>query len=489
MTISDEKAAEIRRLHYSEKWRLHTVADQLHVHVDVVRRVVGLTAPSPHSRPRIDDMMAIYADFVEETIKQYPRLRSTRIYDMLLSRGFSGSPRTVRRYLQKVRPKMRGEVCLRPQPLIGEQSQIDWMHVGPVSVGSGAVRQLWAFVMVLSHSRSLWAELLFDLTAEGVRRSLLRGCSYFGGTTRQWLFDNPKTVVLERYGQSCKFHPLLLEVASELHVQPRLCAVRHPQSKGRVERAVRYLRDRFLDGRTISSLTQGTEELNQFLVTIAPKRPHPEMMPSTVADVFAQEQARLLPLPTAMPPLEALFPAKVSKYGLVAFDGNRYSVPAEVGVGSCSIAADDVTVRVLVNHQEVSRHPRCWNKRQVIEKHEHRQELAKRRPLGQPNTAQHRLRALVPDIDRLFERWLEAGRNMGSMTTQTIKLLDLYGDDTFRQAAEKILVSDRHDPGALALVCDQIRKAHKKSQPAPISLPEHVVDRHVEQHNLENYDV
>ena len=98
--------------------------------------------------------------------------------------------------------------------------------------------------MVLSYSRALWAELILDLTAASLRRSLIRATQFFGGTPRQWLFDNPKIVVLERHGEAIRFHPELLEQASVYCVQPHLCGVRKPQHKGRVERAIRYLRDR-----------------------------------------------------------------------------------------------------------------------------------------------------------------------------------------------------------------------------------------------------
>jgi len=68
-------------------------------------------------------------------------------------------------------------------------------------------------------------------------------------------------VVLERHGAAARFHPALLELTGRLNVEPRLCGVRQPQHKGKVERSIRYLRDRFFDGRVISSIEQGNREL------------------------------------------------------------------------------------------------------------------------------------------------------------------------------------------------------------------------------------
>jgi hypothetical protein len=90
------------------------------------------------------------------------------------------------------------------EPLIGEQAQVDWAHVGHIKVAGGE-RALWAFVMVLAWSRAMWAELVLDLTVHSVRRSIARAIQAFGGSTRQWLFDNPKTIVLERHDNAVRF--------------------------------------------------------------------------------------------------------------------------------------------------------------------------------------------------------------------------------------------------------------------------------------------
>jgi len=89
-----------------------------------------------------------------------------------------------------------------------------------------------------------------------------------GGVTRQWLFDNPKVVVLERIGTVARFHPTLLALCAAMRVEPKLCAVRKPRQKGKVERAIRYLRDRFLAGRTITGVEQGNRLLAQFIAEI-----------------------------------------------------------------------------------------------------------------------------------------------------------------------------------------------------------------------------
>ncbi len=487
MTLSATETAEVRRLHFAEKWPLHTIATQLGLHPDVARRIIGLEFNGTKGKPLLENLMQPYTEFVIDTLVRYPGLRSTRLYDMLRERGYLGSPRSVRRYVQHVRPARRGETFLRPQPLIGEQSQVDWMHAGRVAVPGGE-RDVWAFVIVLAYSRAIWAELLYDLTAFAVRRSLLQAAIHFGGCTRQWLFDNPKTIVQARHGDTYRFHPLLTELCGELYVQPQLCAVRRPQTKGRVERAVRFVRDRFLAGRTLRDLDTDNAALLDFVNRIAPERPHPELTGRTVGDVFEQEKQHLMPLPVVLPQAEATLPGRVDKYALVRFDGNRYSVPSEKGTGPCTMTFDGERVRILVDGVAVAEHSRCWGRRQIIEVAEHRRHHTQKGSTSRGCLAHGRMRRAAPNIDQLISRWVERGRNAGSMAARTVKLLDLYEESIFAVAVTSLLATDLYDPSALAHLCDHLRAKQGKPITMPVTLAAHVVDTDVKQHSLETYD-
>jgi transposase len=486
VTVNAAVEVEIRRLFYAEHWPVGTIASQLGVHPDVVRRVLGLLEPRQSSvpRPRLIDP---FVTFVDETLAQYPRLLATRIHDMLRARGFQGTVRTVRQYVAQVRPAPKREAFLRVEPLIGEQAQIDWAHVGKVPV-RGGLRSLWLFVMVLSWSRAMWAEFVFDTTVHSLLRSLVRAASFFQGATRQWLFDNPKIVVLERHGDAVRFHPLLLDLAGRFHVQLRLCAVRAANQKGRVERIVRFLRDRFLAGRSITGIEQGNRELGTFLAEIGNARPHPVFRERSIADCLAEERGRLLALPDPLPVTDLVEPASIDKTAFGRLDTNLYSVPPAYAQRTLTLAADDAWVRFLDGSAEVARHARSWGRRQVIELPEHRDELLRQRAGAAEQTGQGRLRAAIPGIDALFARWVDAGRNVGSLTARTLKLLDLYGADLLAEAVAEVLALGMHDPGALAQVCEQHRRAKSLPVPVPVDLGDHVPDREVIPHDLESYD-
>ena len=91
MTVSALVEADIARLHFAEHFPVGTIATQLGVHPDVVKRVLGIGPPPKAPRKPRSPTLAPYFDFIEQTLKQYPRLRSTRLYDMLCERNFKGS--------------------------------------------------------------------------------------------------------------------------------------------------------------------------------------------------------------------------------------------------------------------------------------------------------------------------------------------------------------------------------------------------------------
>jgi len=488
VTVTRDTEAEIRRLFFVEHWKRGTIAAQLAVHPDVVVRVLGSFGPKPGTPRPEARLLEPYLCFIGETLDRYPRLVATRIYDMLRERGYTGSLQTLRKHVRHVRPKrIKPAAILRSQTLPGEQAQVDWAHVGDIAVPGGR-RPLWAFVMVLAYSRASFAELVVSLDIHSLRRSLVRAAVALGGLPRQWLFDNAKTVVIERRGDAIRFHDDLLDLAGRVHVQPRVCAPYRPQEKGGVERAIRFFKERFFAARTFHSLEHGNAQLADFIAKIAHPRPHPRWPERTVGEVFADEQASLLPLPDPLPCTDLVAPIPVDSAGFVRLDTNRYSVPHTHADGTLTLVADDVELRLLDGDDEVARHPRSWGRNQWHELPEHRATLVKEKRAARDLKGRDRLRAEIPDIEPLFERWFLAGRNIGSMVARTVGLLDAYGASVLRDAVADMLARDTHDPGAMAILCEQRRRRRGDKPPLIVTLGAHVQERDVIPHDLGGYD-
>jgi hypothetical protein len=145
-------------------------------------------------------------------------------------------------------------------------------------------------------------------------------------------------------------------------------------------------------------------------------------------------------------------------------------------------------VRLLDGSTEVAHHARSWGRGQFLEAHEHRAELLDHKRAAREGKGLDRLRAAIPGFHILLERWVEAGRNVGFMTAKASRLLDLYGVEIFGAAAREAIARGTHDPGALAVLCEERRRAADGPVPLDIDLGAHVPDRDVIPQDLESYD-
>ena len=151
MVIRGEAEAEILRLYHVEKWPTATIAAHLHVHHDVVTRVIaseGALQARPQRPARIDTFLP----FILESLNRYQGLAASRLYQMCRERGYRGSGDHFRHMVARHRPPRKVEAFLRMTALPGEHGQVDWGHFGKIKIGR-AERPLLAFVIVLAYSR------------------------------------------------------------------------------------------------------------------------------------------------------------------------------------------------------------------------------------------------------------------------------------------------------------------------------------------------
>src|SRR5262245_8822038 len=183
--ISKEQIARIRRLFFAEHWKVGTIAADLGLHPDTIKRALG-TDLFKSRNPR-HSTLDPFLDFIEQTLKQHPRLRATRLFEMLRDRGYKGSVRQLRRFVQHLRPNSK-EAFLRLSVLPGEQAQADWACFGQVSIGR-ARRRLSCFVITLSYSRALYLEFFLDQSLESLLRAHVNAFSDWGAVPRNILYD------------------------------------------------------------------------------------------------------------------------------------------------------------------------------------------------------------------------------------------------------------------------------------------------------------
>src|SRR5207248_3944124 len=105
----------------------------------------------------------------------------------------------------------------------------------------------------LSSSRMLFCRFYFGQTQSLFLSGHQAAFDFFGGVPRVLLYDNLKSAVLERVGDAIRFHPRLWDFATAYGFEPRPVAVARGNEKGRVERAIRYLRTAFFAARPFTN--------------------------------------------------------------------------------------------------------------------------------------------------------------------------------------------------------------------------------------------
>ena len=246
--IAPEVIVKIRHLYFAEHWKIGTIASELGLHHDTVRTALETDSFNRIRRERMKPLIDPYLEFIEDTLKAHPRLRATRIFQMIRARGYKGSTSYLRRVVHQLRPAGQKEAFLQLRTFPGEQGQADWADFGEVRIGR-ARRRLSCFVMTLSYSRALSMTFFFDQGLENLLRGHVAAFGEFHGSPRTILYDNMKQVVLRRRGDDIEFHPRLLELAGHYHFAPKPCNPGRGNEKGRVERAIQYIRTSFFAAR------------------------------------------------------------------------------------------------------------------------------------------------------------------------------------------------------------------------------------------------
>src|SRR5881409_1530885 len=481
--LNSELRVQIRHWFYAEHWKVGTIAQQLGLHPDTVRHALETEQfnRAKALRPLVTDP---YVEFIGQTLQKFPRLRATRIYQMIRDRGYSGSVVQLRRLVARLRP-VRQEPFLRLRSFPGEQGQVDWAHFGEVPIGR-ARRRLSCFLITLSYSRALHLEFFFDQSMENFLRGHVHAFHAWSGQPRILLYDNLRSAVLERRGDQIHFHPRLLDLWAHYHFAPRPCQVRAGNQKGRVERAIRYVRDSFWAGRAFTTLAECNRQAWLWRDQVAHQRRWPGDDGRTVEQVFAEEQPRLMP-----PPLHPFSTDRIDtvcsrKTIYVRFDLNDYSIPPEAVGRPLTLMASDTTVRLLDGALEIARHPRTYDRQQQVLDPSHREAVLKLKRKAFHATPAGRLEQAVPESKTLLDLAFAQGESAGSQTAQLLKLLDEYGPAALRRAIVEAL--ERNTPRACSVAF--LLRCQPRLRRVALDLSHHPQAQSVDvrPHDLETYD-
>lgn len=250
----------------------------------------------------------------------------------LREKGYAGSSSALARYVSPWRAEQRsqelGTVRFETEP--GAQSQVDW-GTSWVWLAEERVR-VHLFVMVLGYSRRVFAR---GYSSEGLDPLLdahERAFEHFGGRTQTILYDNPRTIVLEKDETSgaVTWNATFKDRMDFYGLTIRLCRYYRAQTKGKVESGVKYVKRNALAGRRFADLDALNAWLLEWCVSIADERVHGTTHERPSERFQRAESAALLAVNERRPtPRERIEQRIVPRDGNVAVEANRYPVPLE----------------------------------------------------------------------------------------------------------------------------------------------------------------
>jgi transposase len=489
MTISKESESEILRLFHVEKWKPGTIARQLQVHHNVVERVL-LNNGVAVERMRVRrSMIDPYLPFIRSVLEKYPKLTASRLYAMVKERGYAGGADHFRDMVARHRIRPVCQAYLRLATLPGEQAQVDWASFGKVKIGN-AERPLFGFVMVLSWSRQIFLKFYTGLGTANFLQGHVDGFEEWGGVPREVLYDNLKSAVLERIGDAIRFNPRLLELAAHYRFAPKPVAPARGNEKGRVERAIQYIRHSFFAARAWDGLDDLNNQARIWSAQVAGARECASDRQMTVAEAYEQEKASLIALPETPFPAHELAVVRVGKWPYIRFDLNDYSVPHEYVKRQLTVLADSQWVKIVDGPTEVAKHRRCFEKLRQIEALEHIERLKEEKTRAKKGSGMNRLFNAAPAAREFLKVAAERGQPIGSFTSKLLSLLDLYGAGEMEAALQEVVESGACHCSAVSQELERRRRRRGLLSPVAVELPadSRISSLVVVPHALASYD-
>jgi len=480
--ISYELYCRLRQLREQEHWTLSQIARELGLHRETVRHWLSVDyrrKPTGKRASKLDD----YKGAILGWLNQHP-FSARQLLPRLREQGYQGGYSILTEYVRQARPKRpTAYLTLHFEP--GECAQVDWGFAGTLAVGATR-RRLSFLVMTLCYSRKMYVEFTLCETLEQFLACQQNAFEYFGGAPHRLMIDNLKTAVLSHpAGQPAIYHPRYLDFARFFGVELRACNVRAAHEKGRVERAVGYVKQNFLRGYTPTSLAEANLAARRWLDEVAHVRVHAETK-KTPAGLFQEE--RLHPLPAALYDVGVVRPAHATRRCRVHLDGNRYSVPA-------ACAGTRLTLRIypdklLVYHEQrlVAEHLRRYERGIDVENPDHVRELLSYRQRAREQNLLYRFFRLSACAEDYYRQMETRRPNPRQHARKIVALSEIYGVEEVDRALRDALEFEAFSSEYIANILEQRRRVLPEPGALHLTRRQDLLDLDLPPADLDRYE-
>jgi transposase len=320
----------------------------------VRKYIKSIKPPQYAARTGVKSKLDDYKDYVRKQISQNP-VSAKRLLREIREQGYTGGYTILKDYICTIRPAVGVPAVFRYETVPGGQAQVDWAEMGRVEI-DGKPRKLYCFTMILGYSRVRYAMFTLSIDAPTLIKCHLDAFQYFGGYPQEILYDNMKQVVVKRALKSSdsEWNVLYRDFCEYYGFIPRLCRPYRPQTKGKIESLVKYVKNDFFLGSMFTSYMDMCNRLNGWL-----HRVNSEVHGTTKEVPFTRlEKEHECLLDLSRPPYRVVVEElrRISRECFVSFKGNRYSVPYKYAGMQSKIRVVEDELHVLVNGSLIASH-------------------------------------------------------------------------------------------------------------------------------------
>ena len=289
-----------------------------------------------------------FKDLIEAWLNQQ-NYQASRIHELLHNQGFKGSYNTVQRYVKKLKAKRDQVAYVRFETMPGQQAQVDFGDF-VISCSDGSKLTIYCFIMVLGYSRKMYVEFIDRCTLANFLKCHQKAFGYFGGIPCEILYDNMKNVVIKKMVGLIQWNESFMAFCLHYGFKPLTTPAYSPWAKGKVERPIGYIRERFWRGYQYSNFKYANKDMLEWLKGVADDRIHGTTH-ERVSSRFEKEKPFLGPLPSIVYDISEKLWRNVYKDCQVAFDCNRYVVPHEYVGRDVLLKINDGELRIFFDDQ------------------------------------------------------------------------------------------------------------------------------------------
>jgi len=270
--------------------------------------------------------------------------RATKVYDLVQLEGYRGSYDVVRRYVKTIKEDRDRRAYIRFETMPGQQAQVDFADFQILNP-DGTTTTVYCFVMVLGYSRHMYIEFVEWCTMTSFLSCHQHAFGFFGGVPAEILYDNMKNVVIRRLAGAVEWNRTFAAFCTHYGYKPLAAPPYAPWVKGKVERPIDYLRERFWRGYAFRDIAGANADVLTWLRTTALERVHGTTH-EPVGERFQRERPQLGALPRSPFDIAEKVWRHVYKDCQLSFGGNRYVVAHECVGHKVLLKVLDGTIRI-----------------------------------------------------------------------------------------------------------------------------------------------